>query len=255
MRVATASPLAHVETAGLLRDIFAAIFPDLGDLQLEQLRSAIKTSYDEAGWGGSTPGTPPPFRRFVEILRDQPRNDARSQTLLARLSELDDYQFFAAEQGEAGLLGGAAPQVLRIHASRSEAVQRAYASFSLYRIYQEMFARGRQERITHAIIFDEAHRASRLKLIPTMAKECRKFGLAMVLASQEARDFHESLFSAVANYLILRVTDQDARVLARTVSSDSERRLADKLKALPKYQAVFAGEGQRTPVQVKLASD
>jgi len=253
MRVAASDPLAHVETAGLLRDIFAAIFPDLGDLQLEQLRSAIKTSYDEAGWGQSVPAAPPPFRRFVEILRDQPRNDQRSQTLLARLSELDDFQFFASEQGEAGLLDIARPQVLRIHASRSEAVQRAYSSFALYRIYQEMFQRGRQDRLTHAIIFDEAHRASRLKLIPTMAKECRKFGLAMVLASQEARDFHESLFSAVANYLILRVTDQDARALARNVPSDSERRLADRLKALPKYQAFFISEGQRAPVQVKLA--
>ncbi len=80
-----------------------------------------------------------------------------------------------------------------------------------------MFRRGRQERITHAVIFDEAHRASRLKLIPTMAKECRKYGLCMIVASQEARDFGAALYSAIANYMVLRVTDQDARVLARNV--------------------------------------
>jgi hypothetical protein len=45
MRVTHDGPLAHVESAGQLRDIFAAIFPDLGDLQLEQLRGAIKASY------------------------------------------------------------------------------------------------------------------------------------------------------------------------------------------------------------------
>jgi hypothetical protein len=39
------------------------------------------------------------------------------------------------------------------------------------------------------MIFDEAHRAARLKLIPTMAKECRKYGLSFVVASQEAKDF------------------------------------------------------------------
>ncbi|MCM8595028.1 hypothetical protein [Accumulibacter sp.] len=57
-----------------------------------------------------------------------------------------------------------------------------------------MFRRGTQARITHAVVFDEAHRAARLKLLPTMAKECRKHGLSFVVASQGAKDFDSSLF-------------------------------------------------------------
>ena len=132
-------------------------------------------------------------------------------------------------------------------------MQRAYASFALYSIYQDMFRRGRPDRITHAVIFDEAHRAAKLKLIPTMAKECRKYGLAMIVASQEAKDFDSSLYSAIANYLILRVTDQDARTLARNVApSEIERRTADRLKTIPKYEALFFSEGQRQPVHLHL---
>jgi DNA helicase HerA-like ATPase len=257
MRVTHDGPLAHVESAGQLRDIFAAIFPDLGDLQLEQLRGAIKASYQELGWGnGATAGLePPPFRRFVEILRQQERPDTRTQTLLARLSELDDFEFFRGEQGAKSLLDSTHPQILRVHVSKSDAVQRAYASFALYSIYQDMFRRGRPDRITHAVIFDEAHRAAKLKLIPTMAKECRKYGLAMIVASQEAKDFDSSLYSAIANYLILRVTDQDARTLARNVApSEIERRTADRLKTLPKYEALFFSEGQRQPVHLHLTS-
>src|SRR5437667_4862925 len=114
-----------------------------------------------------------------------------------------------------------------------------------------MFRRGRQERITHAVIFDEAHRASRLRLLPTMAKECRKYGLALIVASQEARDFDSGLFAAIANYLVLRVTDQDARVMARNVvSSDIERRVVDRLKSIPKFEALFFAEDHRRPVQI-----
>jgi DNA phosphorothioation-dependent restriction protein DptH len=40
----------------------------------------------------------------------------------------------------------------------NEVVQRAYASFVLYRIYQDMFRRGRQERLTHALFFAEGQR-------------------------------------------------------------------------------------------------
>ena len=255
MRVTHDGPLAHVESAGQLRDIFAAIFPDLGDLQLEQLRGAIKASYQELGWGNDSTARlqPPPFRRFVELLRQPERPDTRTQTLLARLSELDDFEFFRGEQGAKSLLDSTQPQILRVHASKSDAVQRAYASFALYSIYQDMFRRGRPDRITHAVIFDEAHRAAKLKLIPTMAKECRKYGLAMIVASQEAKDFDSSLYSAIANYLILRVTDQDARSLARNVApSEIERRTADRLKTLPKYEALFFSEGQRQPIHLHL---
>ena len=38
--------------------------------------------------------------------------------------------------------------------------------------------------MTHAVIFDEADRAARGRLIPTMVKECRKYGIAFVVASQ-----------------------------------------------------------------------
>ncbi len=81
------------------------------------------------------------------------------------------------------------------------------------------------------------------------------YGLAMIVASQEAKDFDSSLYSAIANYLILRVTDQDARTLARNVApSEIERRTADRLKTLPKYEALFFSEGQRQPIHLHLPS-
>ena len=258
MRITQEGGLAHIESAGQLRDIFSAIFPDLGELQLEQLRGAIKSSYTEQGWGDEKPTPPriPLFRRFVELLRKNERPDARAQTLLARLAELDDFGFLNAEEGGVSLLAAQHPLVLQVHAFRSEAMQRAYASFALYSIYQDMFKRGRPDRITHAVIFDEAHRAARLKLIPVMAKECRKYGLAMTVASQEARDFDPSLYSAIANYLILRVTDQDARTLSRNVApSEIERRTTDRLKTLPKYEALYFSEEQRQPLHVQLCDN
>jgi hypothetical protein len=257
MRVTDLGPFGHIESAGLLRDIFASIFPELGDLQLETIRAAIKSSYEMHGWGpgqGNEPLKAPPFRDFFKKLQSSGKVDTRTQALLARLTELDDYMFFNDSQVGQSLLDESRLAVLQIHKTQNAAVQRAYASFAFYRIYQDMFRRGRQDRITHAVIFDEAHRASRLKLIPTMAKECRKYGIALVLASQEARDFDTSLFSAIANYLILRVTEHDAKTLARNVApSDMERRVADRLKQIEKYQALYFCEGRRSPVHVDLS--
>ena len=255
MRVSQPGPLAHIESAGQLRDIFHAIYSDLGELQLEQLRSSLKKSYKEAGWGGSdgNPLPPPAFRRFVEILRESGGKDQRTQTLLARLTELDDFRFFDVRDDQTSLLSVSKPQMIRIHSVSNEAMQRACAGFVLYRIYQDMFTRGTQERLTHAIVFDEAHRAGRLKLLPTMAKECRKYGLSLIVASQEARDFDTGLFGAIGNYLVLRVTDSDARIMSKNAAgSELQRNIADRLKALPKYEGIFFSEHLSRPIQTRL---
>jgi len=55
-----------------------------------------------------------------------------------------------------------------------------------------------------------------------MAKECRKYRISLVLASQEARDFNISLFSAIANFVVLRLTEPDAKALVRNVASSDQ---------------------------------
>ena len=220
LRVDSPGLTAHVDVAGTLRDIFASIFPDLGDLQLEELRQAIKQSYDDLGWSarasGDTPPTPP-FRAFFDILKSKTKPNAN---LIARLQELADYGFFEGAVAANSLLDGTTPTLVRVHGSTNGMLQNAFAAFVFYSLYKDMFRRGVQTNITHAVVFDEAHRAAKLKLIPRFAKECRKYGLALALASQGARDFDSALYEAVGSYLVLRVTEGDARTLARNTRPD-----------------------------------
>lgn len=252
------SRMAYLDVAGALRDIFVAIFPELGDIQGERIRKAIKDSFIEAGW--DDPNVPladrrePEFRRFVEILRDEPKPDRGLRSLLARLEELDDYGFFELEEAQTSLWESDQPIVIRIHATQNDNLQKAFASLVFYGLYKDMFRRGTREHITHAVVFDEAHRAAGLKLIPTMAKECRKYGISLVLASQEAKDFNISLFSAIANYLVLRLTEADAKALVRNVaSSQQERMLIDRIKEMDRFKGLYFCEGRSRPWAVELS--
>ena len=182
-----------------------------------------------------------------------PKPDRGLKTLLSRLEELEDYGFFQSAESQQSLWDSERPIVLRIHSTQNDNLQKAFASLVFYGLYKDMFRRGIRDRITHSLIFDEAHRAARLQLIPTMAKECRKYGISLVLASQEARDFNISLFSAIANYLVLRLNEVDAKVLARNVtSSDQERTLIDRIKQMDRFRAFYCCEGQKKPVPVAL---
>ena len=248
---------AYLDVAGAMRDIFAAIYPDLGDVQLNDIRIAIKESFEEMGWRSGDANAPEPaFRRFIEILQEKPNPDRGLRTLLGRLEELDDYGFFDTDNKLWGSLWeDKRPSIIRIHKTQNENLQRAFTYLIFYNLYKNMFLRGIQDRITHALILDEAHRASRLRLIPTMAKECRKYGISLVLASQGAKDFDESVFSAVASYLILHLTDADAKVLVKNVSnSKQEKMLIDKIKQMNKYKALYFGEGKSKPSYLRLLS-
>ncbi len=248
--------MAHLDVAGAVRDIFTAIFPDLGDIQADRIRHAIKESFEEAGWiFGNESAPEPEFKRFVEILHADENPDRGLRTLLARLGELDDYGFFETGDGSRNSLWeDERPIIIRIHTTQNDNLQRAFAYLVFYGLYKDMFRRGIQKRITHALIFDEAHRAARLKLIPTMAKECRKYGISLVLASQEARDFDVSIFSAVANYLIFRSTDADAKFLVRNVSnSKQEKGLIDRIKQMDRFRALYFGESRHRPAHIVLS--
>ena len=249
--------MAYLDVAGALRDIFVAIYPELGGIQGERIRKAIKESFIENGWDDPNADVAelaePLFARFVEILRADPKPDRGLRTLLGRLEELADYGFFELAETRESLWESEQPIVLRIHATQNDNLQKAFASLVLYGLYKDMFRRGIRDRITHAVVFDEAHRAARLRLIPTMAKECRKYGISLVLASQEAKDFNISLFSAIANYLVLRLNEADAKALVRNVaSSDQERVLIDKIKQMERFKALYFCEGRKKPSPVSL---
>ncbi|MDA8206334.1 MAG: hypothetical protein M0Z36_09700 [Thermaerobacter sp.] len=240
----------YVDNVGMIRDIFGAIFPELGDVQLGQIREALKQSYQEHGWSLAQRGPIPKFRRFFDILKTSPKPD---NGIMQRLGELADYDLFEAGGPVRSLLDDPNPVVVELHRSGNQRVQTAFALFVLHSLYQDMLARGTQRRITHAVIFDEAHKASKLHLLSTMAKEARKFGIAFILASQESRDFEESMYTAVGSYLALRVNESDAKVMAKVMAASSaSRRLADDLKALKRYEGLFYSEGFKAPKHVKL---
>ena len=238
------SRFAHLDVAGTIRDIFLAIYPELGGLQGADIRKAVKESFQEVGWGGvgadDSDVKEPPFRRFLEILRDRPKPNVGLRNLLERLEELDDYGFFTLNESQGGMWDDSKPTVIRIHRTQSDVLQRAFSFLLFYGLYKNMFRRGIQDRITHAVILDEAHRAARLPLIPTMAKECRKYGVSLVLASQEAKDFHASVFSAIANYLVLRLNEPDAKALVKNVASSTQQSsLLDKIKQMERFKAFY----------------
>jgi DNA phosphorothioation-dependent restriction protein DptH len=73
------------------------------------------------------------------------------------------------------------------------------------------------------------------------------------LASQEIKDFNDSMFSAIASYLALRTSEPDARRMAKIfVPSDKLALFTDRIKQTEKYNGWFYSEGMRMPKLITL---
>jgi hypothetical protein len=246
------NPHAYIDSSFIIRDLFGAIFPGLGELQLSQLREAVQKSYEDHGWGDST----------VADLRMPTLNDVHTRlrrtkdidkNLMMRLDELFAYPGLFGEGQERSFLDFKAPVLLKLSGSKVETLQNAVVIFALQSMFNEMFRRGIQRSITHMIIIDEAHRLSRLKLLPEFAREARKYGIALLLASQRLSDFSDDLISNIGSLLFFRANEDDAKSAGKYLGSAAQAKAwSDQIKQLAPHTAIYkAGQAAALTIDVK----
>ncbi len=231
---------SYLDNCGMIRDIFCAIFPDLGDLQRESIRDSVLKAYIDKGFNEAfdTCATQiaPDFQAFYDNLIQ----NSDSNKITPRFKELQDYGFFKKASKEISLLDIRKPIIIQMHKNQNDNIQRGLAFFMLFRIYQNMFLRGEADSITHMVIFDEAHRAKKLTLINRFARECRKYGISLILSSQSVDDFDKDIFASIANFLVLKSNEPDARIIAKSIlPSAKQKSFIDKILNLQAYYAVF----------------
>ena len=101
-----------------------------------------------------------------------------------------------------------------------------------------MFSWGTTDKIQLVIVLDEAHRLAKDLTLPKIMKEGRKFGIAVVVASQDVRDFHDQVLSNAGTKVIFRVNYPDSRKVAGFVRAGTQDALATQIERLRVGQAL-----------------
>lgn len=100
----------------------------------------------------------------------------------------------------------------------------AASRFLLEMIYATMMMNGMSKRLKAMVCVDEAHKLCGDDKITDLVKEARKYGLGLVLSSQETRDFHPSIFANAGTQIVLALEDADAGVISKQFSTDDKER-------------------------------
>ena len=210
---------SFVEMVFGLSDTLNSVFRGSGDIQLGILREAIEECYIQQGFtrDPDTWNNPPPTLEMLDaVLRHfAAERGGQVRNLLVRLQPLfksgifnqnaQTFEFQKLFERTTVLLMTSGIKDLMVAASR----------FMLEKIYAAMLTAGVSKKVRVVVVVDEAHKLCGDETITSLIKEARKYGLGLILSSQETRDFHPSVFLNTGTLISLALEDADATVMAK----------------------------------------
>ena len=131
-------------------------------------------------------------------------------------------------------------------------------------IYQVQFWTPQPSRVPIALVCDEAHlylpqRAEpdapekrALENFERIAKEGRKYGVALLVVSQRPSDVSDTILSQCNNFVALRLTNGEDQAKVRRLMPDSLEGFMDMLPVLDIGEALIVGDAVLLPSRVRI---
>ncbi|MEX5635474.1 ATP-binding protein [Parafrankia sp. FMc2] len=236
------SPFELTETGGRhaykmnalsISEIFAYVC-GLGDIQRDVVYQALISRYEAHGHGQLTPSQGIPTLDEVRDAIVALEKERGVANVLARCRPLLEYGLFTDNTGETAQDLIRDGLVVDLHGfAEVEQAQVAAGAFLLRKIYKDMFTWGQTGELRLAIVLDEAHRLARDATLPRLMKEGRKFGVAVIVASQGLDDFHPDVLANAGTKIIYRINYPQSRKAAGFLRTRTSKDLSEELEQLP----------------------
>jgi hypothetical protein len=225
----TGSRRPFIESVFRLADTLNRVFRGSGDIQLGLLRDAIRACYGKRGFVQDDPSSWNSEPPTVDMLNDElglmvPQRGAQVKNLLVRLQPMFESGIFRPGRASFRLEDLYRRTSVILMTSGISDLMLAASRLMLEAIYSSMLASGESARIRLMACIDEAHKLCGDETITALIKEARKYGLGLILSSQETRDFHPSVFANVGTLVCLQLEEADAAVMAKQIASHDASR-------------------------------
>lgn len=247
--------------AGILKKIF---LQPQADIQEGILREAIEYAYkkaeireeDEKSWTNPSPSLLD-VKEYLEKLREEGKGDRKkaADTLLIRLDPLFDLPVISNKTQiplEEVVNKGA---TLFLKDLPTDEVKVAVAEFFLRHLWHYICSLGEYKGLRLYVIMDEAHRlAYEHSPVAYLLREGRKFGVGVILSSQQPDDFEskELVFqNASTVFAFCCKAFKHAETVAKQIGKLS-RELVEEIQTLSQFTALLSIHGRElAKVRVK----
>ncbi len=196
-------------------EIFQYVF-QLGDIQRGVIYDAMRDCYLESGANDDPTAPLPRLADLEKKIRDYESQTGARNTLI-RCKPIFEFNMFDENRAATTtdlLAVTRKGLVIDLHRMSMETTQMAAGAFVLRKIYKDMFRWGECNHLRLAIVLDEAHRICKDTTLPKIMKEGRKFGIAVIAATQQLDDFHPDVLGNAGTKIVFRTNHPASRKVA-----------------------------------------
>lgn len=245
----------YAQAAWELSEVIAYVC-GMGEIQRNGVYEGARELYERHGFGSAGGPTGLPSMTELGEIMSELEATGRSKNTVARLRPLTDFGLFVEEQGSGPSFADLLRRglVLDVH-GLMEQVQLAAGAFVLRKVYREMFRWGATGRLRLAVVLDEAHRLARDVTLPKIMKEGRKYGVAVVVASQGVDDFHKDVLSNAGTKVSFRCNFPQSKTVAGFLRGREGQNMSVALEKLGVGEAYVSTPDQAEARKVFMARD
>ncbi len=221
-----------------ISEIFAYV-ANLGEMQKDVVYTSIRDAYkargfsDEQEYMEKQPFSYPTLHEVMKYIEENERLRHVSN-VTARCRPLLEMNLFRPTENAVDLLTLVrSGLVIDLHNLFAETLQMVTGAFMLRKLYKDMFHWGYADRLRLAIVLDEAHRLAKDITLPKLMKEGRKFGIAVIVASQGLADFHPDVLSNAGSKVIFRMNYPESRKVSGFIRTRQGQELSERIEQLP----------------------
>lgn len=231
-----------IQLEGILKRIYG-----LGDQQAYLLRSAMRQAFELKGINTFRPVEYseeivfPTFYDVFEILNEDFKKHA---TLIGRLDLLFQIGLFPENPkiNFEQLLGQS--YTLRLTKLPTDEIKSAVAEILILAMHNYFSSKEHPRKLTRGIVLDEAHRVSKSEILATFARECRAFGISIIIATQFPTDMSEDVYGCTETKLFLGNDDPKhakaaAEKIVGTSNKDQLLKMSEHIRGFKQFQAVI----------------
>ena len=226
-----------INVAQRVADTFARVY-NIGIQQHAAIRQAVLDVLADAGILQNAPETwsaeLPPFRELQNKLNDYAGNPENPQSRFAASAASHISTLFVFNTFRSGgqslswtdTLSGSNRVIVIQLKGLEYSLERAVTEFMLWNLIGFIEAMG-PGSLRCFVVLDEAHKLSfdRGSPVEKLLREGRKFGLGLILASQQPEDFSPVAFANTATKIVFQVGDERSADFSAAAPQDQERSL------------------------------
>ncbi len=160
-------------------------------------------------------------------------------------------------------LGSVKRQITVIDLSSVPSDVRPMVSSQIARLaYEFNYWNPRRREFPILLVCEEAHQylprgddpslAATRKAMERIAKEGRKYGVALVVISQRPTELSETVLAQCSNYLCLRISNPDDQEYVRRLMPEGEADMAEILASLSRGEALAVGDATPLPTRFQV---